>query len=197
MSVLIYRDQAAIDLRIADIQAKAQSLQAIYSDLKTLGVTTPTLADIKSLQGNQTNLEQLKALVMRGKTLTVSGVAIGAAAIVLDDSLVNSIKSKVGQLKEVIYQFYEIVENEEEELEVAVIEDVEGEIEEGYITYGSELAAEIVEDVTALCVDINAILSKINPDSHSPMRSPEQWLEWNPVTKRFTVDRFEIARRVL
>ena len=202
MEVEIFVDQEKIDARVAEIEGKTSSLQSVYTDLKTLGVTEPTLSDIKTLQGNHASEDALKALVLRDKTLTVGGVTLGAGAVQLNQGLVSSLKAKLKALRDIDYKFYELVESldEEEEptgeYEVAVVEDLEEILTPGYTITGSELTAEIVEDAGALATLFNAILDKLDPGVQSPLRDPEQYLKYNSVTRRFSVDYANIVRLV-
>lgn len=190
--VEIYVNQAKIDAEVAKAEATGISLQSIYDDLKTLGVSAPTLSDIRTLQSNNTHPDIIKSLVVRGKTLAIAGIQIDPSAIQLDGTLVSAVRQKVGQLTDVQSSYYEL-----EDDEISVIGNLAAIIKPGYTLMGSELAAEIVADVTALCVNINAILDKFNPGVHSPMRSPDGWIVYNADTKRFSVDKFTIAGKIV
>lgn len=196
--VEIYVDQQKIDQRLAEIESKVTPLQAIYDELKEIGVTAPTLADIKSLQGNHVTEATLKTLVLRDKNLTVGGFQIGAEAVRLNPTLVSSLIARLKALSDVEYPFYvisEILEDEEPtgEYEVTTVADLADLIKPEATIMGTELAGEVVEDVMDLAVGINAILAKIKPGVHSPMRSPEHWLKYNIDTQTFSVDFAAIA----
>lgn len=192
--VQIHKDTAAINAEVAKIEAKLPTLNAIRADLVSLGVTTPTLADIRTLHamGNYLNETHLKPMSARGKSLTISGLTIDISFIVLDAALVASIKSKLNTLSRVVWDHYEIVGGA-----VVVVDDLEAQIEPGYITMGTDLAAEVIEDAEAVVTSLNAALAKIEVDNNAhPMRFLDNWFYWNPDTQRYAVDFISIGKHV-
>lgn len=193
--VQIHKDTAAINEEIAKIEAKLPTMNSIHADLVALGVTTPTLADIRTLHtmGNYLNETHLKPLAARGKSLSLpSGLTIDVSFIVLDAALVASVKSKLGTLSRVVWSYYEIVAGA-----VFVVDDLEAQIEPGYITMGTDLAAEAIADAESIVIGVNALLEKISVDHNQhPMKDISSWFYWNPDTHRYAVDFISIGRHV-
>ncbi|MEJ1241401.1 hypothetical protein WBG78_24860 [Chryseolinea sp. T2] len=192
--VEIYRNQEAIDAELTMRTSKVAKLQSLYSNLKTLGVTSPTMTDIRDVINNEAGAEFLKTLAVRGKTFTVGGLLIDPKTIVLNPTIVSAIKLFVAQRRDIDLSFYELVEILDEadeptgEFQVALVADALQRIETGHITKGSELCLEVVQDVEELATAVNAIITKLAAGVHTGMRSPENWMLYNSLTQTWSVN---------
>jgi hypothetical protein len=81
--VEIYRDQIAIDAELAMRTSKVAALQSFRNTLVAVGVTSPTMADLKAVINSEANEGFIKFLAVRGKTFTVAGLTIDPSTISL------------------------------------------------------------------------------------------------------------------
>lgn len=207
LTEILYTPTESIEEEMAKINSKVAPLNSVRNDLIALGVTSPTLVDVRKLHGNEVSSITLKQLVLRDKTLSVAGLLLDPSTAMLDAELSHQIKTKLNALGGIDYSFYELVEilDVEDEptgqYEVAVVADAGTRVTNGLVLRGSELAADIIEDVIDLAEAVNAIIAKLPAHSlTSPMNSPEHWLQHTVNfalgTRVWSADIYAIARMV-
>jgi hypothetical protein len=190
--------QNFIDEKVADVESKVSRLQELYDLLSNLGVDAISMNDLKSVvenAGSSSFATQLKGLVSRGKNLSIGGVQIDSSIIVLDPNKVREIQLTANKLdpgRRIHYQFYTITDDV-----VATIENIEDEFKESCTVYGTAKTQEVLDDIDALCISINSILSKIGGiHPQHPLLPIDTWVSWDSVTKQYSPIIHNIARHV-
>ncbi len=195
MSVVLFVKTEDLTQALSKIDSFISTIQSIYNGLTELGAESVSLDDIKGLVDTPF-IRDIKVFVFGGNTVTVGGLQINVDAIEIDMSIAQNVIAKLKSLqgKEIDFDHYEVDEDE-----IVRGEDVEADITPLHTVYGSELAAEVIEDVEELCDQLNAIYAKILAPTgaglaYHPLRNPQRLFSINVSNPSpFTVNKESIA----
>jgi hypothetical protein len=181
--------------RVAKAEASAKSLQVIHDDVISLGAVDLDIKELREIidaESSHEGLLNVRKAILKDKKLEIAGLKIDPSMITLPEKQIASFVLEARKFnggRHLKWHYYSV-----ENGKVIVTESAKQEIEESFKVYGSVKAKKTIEDVEKLCKQINSIREQVGAtDTYSPLRTPETWISWNAVEKKYEPDFLKLA----
>ena len=180
--------------KLATTKLAVAGLQSIHDALVSLGADAVDIDDIKSVVNADSSPGVIREIILRGKSLTVGGIAIDPAFLKLPDDKIRDLARyarNVDSGRNITWPYYAVQDGT-----VICLECAESEIMELHTVYGSTKAANVVSEIEKLADEINRIGDLIGLTTYHPLRHPESWFYWDTVKNKFVPNIPHIAQHV-